>query len=734
MSSEVRQRIRAHRDKFEAAWIAGETPRMEDLLDGFSEEGRAPLLRALLAVEIEYRRDRDGGPLSEQQLLEVHPDLAMDLKLAFQELRSMGTDRGGDRELTLLLPRSEAGIQRTVEHKASGKGSRGLHIRCPHCSNHVELVTDTPYEEICCSTCGSTFSLVDRSDTTEMASPLKTIDRFDLVARLGVGGFGTVWKARDKDLDRVVAVKIPRRGQLEPMEVEQFFREARTAAQLRHPNIVPVHEVGREDDTLFIVSDFVRGVSLSDWLTGGCPSNWEIAEMCFTIANALHYAHQQGVVHRDMKPSNIMIDQTGQPHLMDFGLAKREVGEVTMTVEGQILGTPAYMSPEQAGGEGHWTDRRTDIYSLGVILFELLTGELPFRGNTQMQIHQRLTDDAPDPRKLNRHIPADLATICVKCMEREPGRRYSTASAVADELERFMRGEPIEARPISAPARLMRWAKRKPLMATTAALVLFLAVAGPMAALLIERQRSRLAELVTEKNHLIDQYAVEKQLDTNRISELSQSLDLWEGRANPWEFWPPEREKSPRQNLLKEFLNHQSNTLGSQVSNGNLGIEEQARAYLSLAIMADALGQAPEAIENYQHARDQLAQLREQRPEQPQFSRALAECNTDLARLVGDADRSEAAQLFESAREIGQQLATEHKTDPEYQIAWLESELRCATLAGFEPGQEHLSRVAQISRSLSSAWPSDPTAAYRLACYLTEREPILLSSTASSAP
>ncbi len=159
-----------------------------------------------------------------------------------------------------------------------------------------------------------------------------------------------VWKARDTKLDRTVAVKIPRSGQTDPVEAEQFLREARTAAQLRHPNIVNVHEVGRDGDRVYIVSDLVDGLSLADWLTGQRMTVREAAELCEKIARALHYAHQMGIVHRDMKPANIMIDVAGEPHVMDFGLAKREVGEVTMTLDGQLLGTPAYMSPEQAQG------------------------------------------------------------------------------------------------------------------------------------------------------------------------------------------------------------------------------------------------------------------------------------------------------------------------------------------------------------------------------------------------
>jgi serine/threonine protein kinase len=271
-----------------------------------------------------------------------------------------------------------------------------------------------------------------------MAPPLTNLGRFELIERLGVGGFGSVWKARDKELDRTVAIKIPRAGAMTGEEQEKFFREARAAAQLRHPSIVSVHEVGRDGDSIYIVSDFVRGVTLSDWLTGQKLTCREAAELCAKIADALHHAHEQGVVHRDLKPANVMIDGDGQPHLMDFGLARREVGEVTVTVDGQVLGTPAYMSPEQAQGEAHTADRRSDVYSLGVILFQFLTGELPFRGNARMLMHQVIHDEPPSPRKLNGNVPKDLETITLKCLEKEPTKRYQTANVVAAELRRYL--------------------------------------------------------------------------------------------------------------------------------------------------------------------------------------------------------------------------------------------------------------------------------------------------------
>jgi serine/threonine protein kinase/WD40 repeat protein len=377
---------------------------------------------------------------------------------------------------------------------------------CSHCSKSLTINGRPPR---LCPNCGRTWSIL--ADTTRTADPAaptviqddaagpQTIGHYLIECEVGSGGFGTVYRARDPKLNRLVAIKVPHarsRGRRD--HAERFDREARTLAHLRHPGIVPIYTIEQDGPLVFLVSEYVEGEPLDLYLKSNAPLSFRTAaSLLAALASAADYAHSKGVVHRDIKPSNVMIDAAGNPRLMDFGLAKRDI-DVTITQNLQILGTPAYMPPEQACGQHERVDRRSDVYSLGVVLYQFLTAALPYRGEFDEVRRKILTAEPPRPRSLNKQIPVDLETVCLKAMEKDAAKRYPTAGELAADLERWLRGEPILARHIGPIERTVRWAKRNPLtsslVAAIALLLIVTTISTSAAAAIAEQGRRKEAE------------------------------------------------------------------------------------------------------------------------------------------------------------------------------------------------------------------------------------------------
>jgi WD40 repeat protein len=423
-------------------------------------------------VEDWLARQAAGLTQSEASLIAEHSDLMPGLGEQLRRLhcirQAIREDRD-EREAAVTLSRPPPSTPVT-----DGSGDTALCVRCPQCHALVPATGDAPLRTVICPQCESHFSLLGETPV-ELYSGRRVGD-FELIRPLGSGGFGTVWQARDVRLQRTVALKIPRFRHLAEDELDLFWREARAAAHLRHPHIVPVHKIGREGPTIFLVHDYIEGTNLAQWLVEQSLTARESALLVATVADALHYAHESGIIHRDIKPSNILLDGELQPYVTDFGLAKRDMPEVTVSTTGKIVGTLAYMSPEQASGGDQEVDRRSDIYSLGVILFELLTGDVPFRGAAYSLMQRVIHDEPPHPRQLNSTIPRNLATVCLKAMAKEPSRRYTTATDLADDLRRYLTGRPIKALPIGRVGRLLRWVRRKPAVAAACGLVVTLLV------------------------------------------------------------------------------------------------------------------------------------------------------------------------------------------------------------------------------------------------------------------
>ena len=316
--------------------------------------------------------------------------------------------------------------------------------------------------------------------TVRAAELLGELGDYELLEEIGRGGQGVVFRARQKSLNRIVALKVIGLGQwASKAHLKRFRREAEAAASLEHPGIVPIHEVGERDGSCYFSMKFIEGGQLDEIVRREPMPIRQAAELIAKVARTVHYAHEHGILHRDIKPGNILLDAEGEPHLTDFGLARLLETESTVTRTLEVLGTPSYMAPEQALGENAAVSSATDVYGLGAVLYQLLTGQPPFAGGTTYETIKLLLDTEPrQPRLLNPKIDRDLSTICLKCLEKDPQRRYPSALALAEDLERWLKHEPIQARRIGLVALSGKWVRRNPTSALLAVCLVALAAAA----------------------------------------------------------------------------------------------------------------------------------------------------------------------------------------------------------------------------------------------------------------
>jgi tRNA A-37 threonylcarbamoyl transferase component Bud32 len=399
-------------------------------------------LHALLGEFLERLQSRDDPDPCEMIL--AHPDIASELErrlTAAEELYHLGQS----------LATADIGLT----HPQNGFPANGIPAKSPA---HFDLEANSE-------------ATVDPT-----RSPFGRLGRYELREVLGRGTSSVVYRALDTKFEREVALKVFRFESFGTSDTAgRFERDARIAAQLRHPNIVPLHDANELEGFRCIDMELIRGGTLAKRFDGSkgqpCEPS-EAARLIQKIAEALEYTHRNGIIHRDVKPSNILLDERGEPQLTDFGLARNLAGVATLTLDGQILGTPAYMSPEQAEGRSHEADGRSDVYSLGVVLYRMLTGKLPFEGaDTLTTLLTKIADhEPPRPRSLNCAIPGDLEMICMKAMEKRPADRFQTAVAFADELRRWVSHELLTIRPPTWWEKLRRWARRNRL--TTRATVM----------------------------------------------------------------------------------------------------------------------------------------------------------------------------------------------------------------------------------------------------------------------
>jgi predicted Ser/Thr protein kinase/tetratricopeptide (TPR) repeat protein len=594
-------------DRFEAAWLVGETPVLSEYLADALPEAKASLFRDLLALELEYRRGMGERPAA-AAYLEQFPQFAEVVEAEFA-----------------FAPSDQ-------DPQSSGQ------------SGHTDSAgTDTA------SFAGAPESPADAPTRRREPREIGPAG-YEIQSELGRGGMGVVYKARQVALNRTVALKVIKSGGFaSEAELVRFQNEAEAVALLDHPHIVPIYEVGQIRGRPFFSMKLIEGKSLDKKMAQYAADPRAAARLVAVAASAVHHAHQRGILHRDLKPANILVDERGEPHVSDFGLAKRIGSDSDLTQSGTLAGTPSYMAPEQASRSRGTLSTATDVYGLGTILYALLTRRAPFAGTTLVETLDKVRSEPPQrPSLFNARVVRDLEVICLKCLEKEPNRRYASAQALADDLERWLRREPILARPVGRASRAWMWCRRNPALGMAAALF-FLALAAGFGGVTWKWREANRERAKTEAvNELLTRRLLahaSPELDPlAKNLTVRELLDRVSGQLGGWLQGQPEVEAKVRETIGGAYL--------------ALGQFDRAELHLRTAVRLDAQIQGARhrdtlrAINLLASLLDQTSRANEA---EPMLRRNLATCR----RVLGSDDPT----TLDAAERLGSALVHLGKGD-----------------------------------------------------------------------
>jgi tetratricopeptide (TPR) repeat protein len=726
-------------ERFEDAWQRGERPNIDAYLPA---GGRAAALVELVHADLEYRL-KHGETARVEDYLRRYPDLS------------------SDRAVVLALLAAE---YRQRRRREPGLGLAEYAGRFPEYLDdlitrlHVPPVPNLPPPAEPAADPSAARSTMRDGGPSQAEAPAKRdgsppgpmdIPDYEVLEELGRGGMGVVYKAQQLGLNRIVALKMILAGKYaEAGELQRFQAEAEAIARLKHPHIVQIYEVGEHNGLPFFSLEYCPAGSLDRKLNGTPLPPQEAATLVEVLARAMQAAHEKGIAHRDLKPANVLLGEGGEPKITDFGLAKK-LEEAGQTHSGAIMGTPSYMAPEQARGQNRAVGPATDVYALGAILYECLTGRPPFKATTAAEtLWQVLNEEPVPPARLNPRVPRDLETVCLKCLEKGQGRRYPSAGELAEDLRRFRAGEQVRARPLGPWGRTAKWARRQPTVAALLAAVA-LALLGGTAVSTWERVRAVAAETevkeegakaIAERDEKVralrkeadakeaaikaqavaqtqrDEALKQKKRADDNLAKARKAVEDYLNKVTDHPRLKEHNFRDLRKELLKTALTYYQDFVRQKTEDPSLEAE-RGRAYWKLAFILQELGQKEQAVRDYEVMREIFAGLTEAHSDVPEYRQYLARSYNNLGILLHDFHKwSEAEAAQRAALKLRKILSEANPDVPEYRRELAVSHLNLGVLLydlGRRPETEAAFRDAlKLQQALAEAHPDVPE--YRL--------------------